>query len=74
MFFKKKLLLLDEPTSALSVRETNAFLDYITHLRDEGMSVVLVTHSIYHAFQVADRFVLYKPVCNLKSMVNTMCN
>ena len=58
MFFKKKVLLLDEPTSALSIRETNAFLDYIMRLRDEGLSVVLVTHSIYYAFQVADRFVL----------------
>jgi simple sugar transport system ATP-binding protein len=58
MLFKKRLLLLDEPTSALSVRETQAFLDHIVHLRSEGMSVVLVTHNIYHAHQVADRFVL----------------
>jgi len=58
MFFKKKVLLLDEPTSALSVRETQAFLDHIMRLRDEGMSVVLVTHNIYHAYQVADRFSL----------------
>lgn len=58
MFFKKKVLLLDEPTSALSVRETQAFLDHIVRLRNEGMSVVLVTHNIYHAYQVADRFVL----------------
>lgn len=58
MLFKKKVLLLDEPTSALSVRETQAFLDHIMRLRDEGLSVVLVTHNIYHAFQVADRFFL----------------
>lgn len=58
MLFKKQVLLLDEPTSALSVRETQAFLDHIMHLRDEGLSVVLVTHNIYHAFQVADRFFL----------------
>jgi len=58
MFFKKKVLLLDEPTSALSVRKTDAFLNYIKRLRDGGMSIVLVTHSIYHAYQVADRFVL----------------
>jgi len=58
MFFKNKILLLDEPTSALSVRETSAFLDHITKLRSEGYSVVLVTHNIYHAYQVADRFFL----------------
>jgi len=58
MFFKKKVLLLDEPTSALSVRETQAFLDHILHLKDQGMSVVIVTHNLYHAYQVADRFVI----------------
>lgn len=58
MFFKKQALLLDEPTSALSVRETQAFLDHILHLRNEGLGIVLVTHNMYHAFQVADRFVL----------------
>ena len=58
MFFKNQVLLLDEPTSALSVRETQAFLDHIMHLRDEGLSVVIVTHNLYHAYQVADRFVI----------------
>ena len=58
MFFKNQVLLLDEPTSALSVRETQAFLNHIMHLRDEGLSVVIVTHNLYHAYQVADRFVI----------------
>lgn len=58
MFFKNQVLLLDEPTSALSVRETQAFLDHITKLRSEGLSVVIVTHNLYHAYQVADRFVI----------------
>ena len=58
MFFKNQVLLLDEPTSALSVRETQAFLDHITRLRTEGLSVVIVTHNLYHAYQVADRFVI----------------
>ncbi|HET6413274.1 MAG TPA: ATP-binding cassette domain-containing protein [Anaeromyxobacter sp.] len=58
MFFKNQVLLLDEPTSALSVRETQAFLDHITRLRDEGLSVVIVTHNLFHAYQVADRFVV----------------
>ena len=58
MFFKNQVLLLDEPTSALSVRETQAFLNHIMHLRDEGLSVVIVTHNLYHAYQVANRFVI----------------
>ena len=55
--FRKKVLLLDEPTSALSVRETQKVLDYMLHLRDEGISCVFVTHNLYHVYQVADRFV-----------------
>lgn len=58
MFFKNQVLLLDEPTSALSVRETQAFLDHISRLKSEGLSVVIVTHNLYHAYQVADRFVI----------------
>jgi simple sugar transport system ATP-binding protein len=56
--FKNKMLLLDEPTSALSVRETEKVLRYIGQLRSEGVSCVFVTHNLYHAFQVCDRFVV----------------
>mgnify|MGYP001572376423 CR=1 FL=1 len=58
VYFKNKILLLDEPTSALSVRETNMTLEYILQLKTEGISSVLVTHNIYHGYQVADRFVV----------------
>lgn len=56
--FRKSILLLDEPTSALSVRETNKLLKYIDGLRDRGTSAVFVTHNIYHAFEICDRFVV----------------
>ena len=56
--FKRNILLLDEPTSALSVRETEHLLAYVRDLKQEGTSSVLVTHNIYHAFQVCDRFVV----------------
>jgi len=58
VYFKRRILLLDEPTSALSVRETENLLGYIKRLRDEGVSSVLVTHNLYHAYQVCDRFVV----------------
>ncbi|MDA9765418.1 ATP-binding cassette domain-containing protein [Alphaproteobacteria bacterium] len=58
IYFKRRILLLDEPTSALSVRETERLLDYVLRLKDEGVSSVLVTHNIFHAFQVCDRFVV----------------
>jgi simple sugar transport system ATP-binding protein len=56
--FKRNILLLDEPTSALSVRETEHLLAYVRDLKKEGTSSVLVTHNLYHAFQVCDRFVV----------------
>jgi simple sugar transport system ATP-binding protein len=58
VFFKKRVLLLDEPTSALSVRETEALLNQVLRLKAENVSSVLVTHNIYHAYQVCDRFVI----------------
>ena len=58
VYFKKNILLLDEPTSALSIRETEKMLEYIIQLKQEGISSVLVSHNLYHAFQVVDRFVV----------------
>jgi simple sugar transport system ATP-binding protein len=58
VFFKRRILLLDEPTSALSVRETEALLNQVLKLKSEGVSSVLVTHNLYHAYQVCDRFVI----------------
>ena len=58
VYFKRKILLLDEPTSALSVRETERVLKYVTELKHENVSSVIVTHNLYHAFQVCDRFVV----------------
>jgi simple sugar transport system ATP-binding protein len=56
--FKKEILLLDEPTSALSVRETERLLSEVMRLRDEGLCIVFVTHNLYHAFRICDRFVV----------------
>lgn len=58
VFFKRRILLLDEPTSALAVRATESLLEYIRQLRADGVSSVLVTHNLYHAYQVCDRFVV----------------
>lgn len=56
--FKRSLLILDEPTSALAVRATEALLAYLTQLKGEGVSSVLVTHNLHHAFQVCDRHIV----------------
>ena len=49
---------LDVRSSALSVRETERVLKYVTELKNENVSSVVVTHNLYHAFQVCDRFVV----------------
>lgn len=56
--FKRTLLILDEPTSALAVRATEALLAYLVKLKSEGVSSVLVTHNLHHAFKVCDRHIV----------------
>ena len=58
VYFGKKLLILDEPTSALSVGETQKVLDYTIAAKEKGMSVIFITHNIRHVYEVADRFTI----------------
>lgn len=56
VYFKTAMLLLDEPTSALSVRETAKLLEHLAELKSEGVSAVFITHNLYHAYESCDRF------------------
>jgi simple sugar transport system ATP-binding protein len=56
--FSKKLLVLDEPTANLSIKEAAKVLDLIKELRGRNISVIFITHNIYHVYPVADRFVI----------------
>ncbi|UNQ73659.1 ATP-binding cassette domain-containing protein [Infirmifilum sp. NZ] len=58
MHFKAKLLILDEPTAALSVRETRRVLDHVLEVKNQGVSVIIISHNIYHVYEVADRIVV----------------
>lgn len=60
VFFGKKLLILDEPTSALSVKQTQEVLNYIRAAKERGMSVIFITHNIAHVHHVADRFTIIR--------------
>ncbi|MHA1523802.1 MAG: ATP-binding cassette domain-containing protein [Alphaproteobacteria bacterium] len=51
-----KLLILDEPTSALGVRQTAMVLKYVNIVRERGLGVVFITHNVRHALAVGDRF------------------
>jgi len=54
MFFGSSLLVLDEPTSALAVRQAGRVLDHIAQARDQGQAIILITHNFLHALSVAD--------------------
>jgi simple sugar transport system ATP-binding protein len=66
--FQRDILLLDEPTSALSVRETNKVLAIMREIAEHGRSCVFVTHNLYHAYQVCDRFVVVSHGTVVKSV------
>jgi fructose transport system ATP-binding protein len=53
--FGAKVVILDEPTAALGVRETGQVLKLMRDLRDQGLSVILVSHNMPNVFEVADR-------------------
>jgi ABC-type sugar transport system ATPase subunit len=55
-FWTDKILILDEPTAALGVHQTSGILNMILKLKKKGLSIILITHNMEHAFLVADRF------------------
>jgi simple sugar transport system ATP-binding protein len=57
-YFGCKLLLLDEPLAALSIKEARKVHEMILQIRDAGSSVVYITHNVYHVYPIADRFVI----------------
>ena len=56
--FKAKLVIMDEPTIALAVKEVREVLEFVRHLKSEGVSVIFITHTLPHVFDVADRIVI----------------
>jgi len=53
--FARHVVIMDEPTAALGVKEGNMVLDLIRRVRDKGLPVVLISHNMPHVFEVADR-------------------
>jgi len=58
ILFEADLVLLDEPTSMLSISEVGKVLEYVRELKNRGKSAVFISHNIYHVYPVADRFVV----------------
>jgi ABC-type sugar transport system ATPase subunit len=55
-----KILIMDEPTAALGVRESARVLDLILHLRSIGRGVIIISHNLHHVFSVADRIMILR--------------
>ncbi len=55
---RARVLILDEPTAALGVKQSGVVLKYIARARDRGLGVVFITHNPHHAYPVGDRFLL----------------
>jgi simple sugar transport system ATP-binding protein len=58
--FGAKVLILDEPTAALGVKQSGVVLRYLARARDRGLGVVLITHNPHHAYPVGNRFLILK--------------
>ncbi|MEZ8142294.1 ABC transporter ATP-binding protein [Enterovibrio norvegicus FF-33] len=56
--FGAKVLILDEPTAALGVKQSANVLKVVARARGKGLAVILITHNVHHAFPIADRFTL----------------
>jgi ABC-type sugar transport system ATPase subunit len=58
--FATRVVVLDEPTAALGVRETRHVLDLIAHLRSQNNAVILITHNMDHVIEIANRAVVMR--------------
>ena len=53
--FASRLIILDEPTAALGVKESGMVLDMVKQLRESGLAIILISHNMPHVWEVADR-------------------
>jgi simple sugar transport system ATP-binding protein len=58
LYFKASLLILDEPTTALSLTESEKVFGFVRRIKEEGSSCIFISHNIYHTYDVADRFII----------------
>jgi simple sugar transport system ATP-binding protein len=58
VYFGARVLILDEPTSALGVSQASMVLRYVAQARARGLGVIFITHNVHHAYPVADQFTI----------------
>jgi len=60
VYFGARVLILDEPTAALGVKQSGVVLKYTARARDAGLGVVFITHNPHHAYMVGNHFIILK--------------
>jgi len=60
VIWERKVMVLDEPTAALGVRQTEIVLSFIRRLKEHGVSVIVITHNMEHVLAVSDRIVVLR--------------
>ena len=58
IYFGAKVLILDEPTAALGVKQSSLVLKFVARARERGIGVILITHNVHHAYPLADSFTI----------------
>lgn len=58
LYFDAELLILDEPTMGLALKETRKLLSFVQQVRDAGKSAIFIDHNVFHVYEVADRVVV----------------
>ena len=67
IYFGARVVVLDEPTAALGVKQSGMVLKFVAEARDKGLAVILITHNPHHAYLVGDHFMVLKlgsPILN----------
>lgn len=75
LHFEAKLVILDEPTIALSVKEVQEVLDFVREFKEKGIAVIFITHTLHHVYSVADRIVVIahgKELANMQTKDTTV--
>jgi ABC-type sugar transport system ATPase subunit len=60
VFWGKDIVIMDEPTAALGVAQSTMVLDLIKRVRDQGVTVIFISHNMPHVFAVADRMIVLR--------------
>jgi len=63
VYFNARVIILDEPTAALGVEETRKVLELVKEMRDQGHTVVMISHNLAHVFDLCDRISVMKTGC-----------